>query len=594
MPEPHLHLLEVRLDVPAAEGPVELVMPSWTPGSYLLREFPRNVQDFQAAAGERALGWTKRDKGTWVVDAEPGDPVTVRYRVYANEPTVRTSHLDSNHAYVNGASVLLFARGREAGRHELQVEAPHGWKIATTLEALGDCRFAAASYDELVDRPLEIGTHEELEWEQEGKRHRYAVWGRGNHEPERLVADTKRIVAAESALFGGLPYQQYLFILHLLPEGRGGLEHRDCCSLQADRWAFEGEHYEDFLGLVAHELFHAWNAKRIHPAPLGPFDYTAENYTRSLWVVEGLTTYYTDLMLRRAGLVTRERYLERLALSIARLQALPGRSHQSLDEASFDTWIRFYRPDENTPNSQISYYQKGALVGLLLDLEIRRASSNERSLDDVMRTLWERYGRRDAGFPESGAGGVEAIAEEVAGTPLHEFFERAVRGTEELEYERYLAVAGLTLVRETEEKADAATTLQARLGIRTRERAGRPEISVALAGGSAARAGLSAGDDVVAVDGLRCASATQLADRIRNLDEGRELEITVFRRDELLAFRVPLGPAPEKLRIVEIEGASPQQEAVRRSWLAAGADDLDRGRSEGYVQALSGAAGNGT
>jgi predicted metalloprotease with PDZ domain len=581
MPEPHLHLLEVRLDVPAADGPVELVMPSWTPGSYLLREFPRNVQDFRAASGDRPLGWTKRDKGTWVVEAEPGEPVTVRYRVYANEPTVRTSHLDSTHAYVNGASVFVFVRGREAERHELRVEAPDGWRIATTLEPLGDGRFAAASYDELVDRPLEVGTHRELEWEQEGKRHRYAVWGQGNYEPERLVADTKRIVAAESALFGGLPYEQYLFILHLLPEGRGGLEHRDSCSLQADRWAFEGEHYEDFLGLVAHELFHVWNAKRIRPAPLGPFDYTAENYTRSLWVVEGLTTYYTDLILRRAGLVTQERYLERLALSIARLQALPGRKHQSLDESSFDTWIRFYRPDENTPNSQISYYQKGALVGMLLDLEIRRATGNARSLDDVMRALWERYGQRDAGFPESGPGGVEAIAEEVAGTSLRGFFDRAVRSTDELEYDRSLAVAGLRLERETEEKADATTTLQARLGIRTRERAGRLEISVALADGPAARAGPGAGDEVVAVDGFRCASATQLASRIRNLDEGHELGVTVFRRDELQTFQVPLGPAPEKLRIVEIEGASPEQEAVRRSWLGAGAGDLDRGPGEG-------------
>ncbi|HET7322194.1 MAG TPA: hypothetical protein VFI96_06840, partial [Longimicrobiaceae bacterium] len=351
MPEPHSHLfqVEIRLD---ADGPVELAMPSWTPGSYLMREFARHVQNFSAECDGAPVAWQKVSKSVWRVEAPTGRELTVRYRVYANETSVRTSHLDSTHGYVNGASVFLFVRGREQEPIELEIDAPEDWRATTSLPARGDFHFTARNYDELVDSPVEIGTHTLLEWEQEGVPHRYAIWGRGNYDADRLVADTRRIIAAESEMFGGLPYDQYTFILHLLPEGRGGLEHAASSSLQASRWTFEGEQYEDFLALVAHEFFHVWNAKRIRPEVLGPFDYTAENYTRNLWVVEGLTTYYTDLMIRRAGIISEERYLKRLADSIGRMQMLPGRRHQTLEESSFDTWIRFYRPDEHTPNSQ--------------------------------------------------------------------------------------------------------------------------------------------------------------------------------------------------------------------------------------------------
>jgi predicted metalloprotease with PDZ domain len=298
-------------------------------------------------------------------------------------------------------------------------------------------------------------------------------------------------------------------------------------------------------------------------------------------VVEGLTTYYTDLILRRAGLISPARYLEKLALSIARLQALPGRRHQSLDESSFDTWIRFYRPDENTPNSQISYYQKGALVGLLLDLAIRERTGNARSLDDVMRALWHRYGVRDVGYPESGEEGIESIVEEVAGGSLDDFFDRFVRGTAELEYDSHLAAAGLQLRSAEEEKPDPGATLQARLGIRTRERSGRLEIAVALRDGAAVDAGLEAGDQIVALDGFRCDSASQLATRLSGRPEGQRVPLAIFRRDELRTVETPLGPAPRKLKIVEMPDASAAQAAVREAWLGEAARDLDRDSGEG-------------
>ncbi|MDQ3555663.1 MAG: M61 family peptidase, partial [Gemmatimonadota bacterium] len=312
MPEPHTHLLHVEMEVREAGGPVELAMPVWTPGSYLVREFARNAHTFAAEDGAGGpLGWSKTDKTRWRVDAPRDGTLRVRYTVYAAELSVRTSHLDASHGYVNGASVFFYAEGRRDEPLELRVEPPAGWRTTTALPPGPEPEtFLAAGYDELADSPLEIGTHALLEWESGGVPHRYAVWGRGNLDPERLVADTRRIVDATRDFWGGLPYRDFTFILHLTAGAAGGLEHRDSTTLLVDRWAFRGRPYEETLALVTHEFFHVWNGKRIRPAPLGPFDYTRENYTRNLWVVEGVTTYYTDLLLRRAGLITPERYLD--------------------------------------------------------------------------------------------------------------------------------------------------------------------------------------------------------------------------------------------------------------------------------------------
>jgi predicted metalloprotease with PDZ domain len=580
MLEPHSHLFEVEMRIASGGETVDLVMPSWTPGSYLLREFPRNVQDFTATddAGH-PLAWSRTDKNGWRVEMEGAGDLRVSYRVYANELTVRTSHLDASHGYVNGASVFMFVRGREAEPVTLDVEAPPGWKTTTALPAEGKSRFRAADYDQLVDSPLEIGEHLLLEWEQSGRPHRYAVWGSGNLDPDRLIADTRRIIATCERFFGDLPYASYTFILHLLPDGRGGLEHRDSCSLQADRWAFEGEAYENFVALVAHEFFHVWNGKRIRPEPLGPFDYTRENYTRSLWVVEGLTTYYTELILRRAGLVTPERFLARLAESITRFRALPGRHRQTLADSSFDSWIRFYRPDEHTPNAQISYYQKGALVGMLLDLELRRRTGNERSLDDLMRLLWERYGAVDEGYPEAGAGSVEALASELSGSDLSPLFDRWIRGTDELEYERSLTAAGLAFGRDpgSEPRPAAPPTirrppdpvvLEARLGVRVREQGGRLRIAHVLSDTPGWRAGLNAADELVALDGLRISSTAELANRVWAEEEGSEVLMAVFRRDQLLSLPLRVGSRPTpRLQITHIMDPTPEQDAIYSGWL---------------------------
>lgn len=597
IPEPHTHLLHVEMRVDGVDGPLELAMPSWTPGSYLMREFPRNVVAFVPADGAgRPLAFEKTDKNTWRVAASGDGVVVARYVVHADELSVRTSHVDATHAAVNGASVFLFARGREGARHLVSVAAPEGWRTTTAMAETEPGVFAARNYDELVDSPLEIGRHALVEWEVEGVPHRWAVWGRGNHDGRRLAHDATRIVLAEKALFGSLPYPHFTFILHVAPGAGGGLEHRSSTVLLTDRWSFRGQPYEHFLALTAHELFHAWNGKRIRPAALGPFDLTRESYTRELWVVEGITSYYTDLVLLRAGLIGPQRYLERLAESVTRLYGVPGRYVQPLEDSSFDTWIKFYRPDANTPNATVSYYLKGALVALLLDLEIRRATAGERSLDDVMRLLWARWGAPDLGFPE---GEVERVSAEVAGRDLAAFFDRTLRQRGDLDYAPYLAAAGLELAgahtpppasaREADRGAEAAgapegaaqgqgaraangaaggpAAMDPRIGIQMKFEAGKAVVGNVLADTPAWRAGVNAGDELVALDGLRVGMDT-LSARVAERKHGERVTLTVFRRDELvnLSMEVELAP-PQKWVIRSVADPTPEQLAFRASWL---------------------------
>ncbi|HET7462551.1 MAG TPA: PDZ domain-containing protein [Longimicrobium sp.] len=627
--EPQTHHFLVDLEADGVTGPARVVMPSWTPGSYLMREFPRNVVSFAAADGQgRPLAARKADKNTWVVDAPADGRLLARYLVNADELSVRTSHMDASHAFISGTSAFMYLEGRQGDEVALEVHAPPGWKTTTSLAETAPNVFRAADYDELADSPLEIGTHPVFDFEVDGVPHRYAVWGRGNYDPARLIADTTRIVRAEKALFGELPYRSYTIILHLLPGGSGGLEHRESTVLVADRWAFRGPAYESFLGLVAHELFHAWNGKRIRPAVLGPFDYVRESYTRELWVVEGLTTYYTDLILRRAGIISPQRYLEKQGEQVTRLLGIPGRLVQPLEDASFDTWIKFYRPDANSPNATISYYHKGALVSLLLDLEIRRLTRNARSLDDVMRALWTEYGRPDVGFPERR---VEQLASEAAGAELAPLFERWLRTPAELDFAPQLAAAGLALVPAheaarpgaaggqqpaagaaataamaeytqsgtgatgTPSKPGAGSTAQAqaapappqpsaqpqpsaaepggqamremRVGFQWKMDGGKTVIGNVLAGTPAWRAGVNAGDELVALDGIRV-DPMSLGARLQERQPGSTATLTVFRRDELINLTLPVesGP-PQRVLVRPVEAPAPEQKALLEHWL---------------------------
>ena len=578
MSKPWTHLLEVEMSVKVAANlnvpnEIDLVMPVWTPGSYLIREFERHVQDFAADANGRALDWTKINKNIWRVKTNGVRAWHVVYRVYANELSVRTSELNSDHAFWNNAALLMYPEGQIGASSILRIVPASGWKIATGLPpVVGEKNtFRAENFDILYDSPVEVSNFKELDFQVRGVPHRIVIDGEGNYDPVRLRNEVQKIVAAEVSMFGEIPYHDYTFILHLRSNTGGGLEHLNSTALGFRRFGFSNdEGYRRFDSLVAHEFFHLWNVKRIRPDALGPFDYTKENYTRSLWVAEGITEYYANVITRRAGLTSDTAYLEHFAQQIQDLQEMPGRHEISAEEASFDAWIKLYRPDENSVNSQISYYDKGELLGMLLDLQIRTRTNNEKSLDDVMRYLYTEFYQKGRNYtPED----FQRVCELIAGANLEQFFSRYVRGRDELTliYNQVFIGAGLRLQQAGIEigvgSSGSVVPQKAFLGADVEQTADRLMITHVRAGTPAYEQGLNANDQIVALDGMRITKET-FAQRIAEKKPGEVIHVTVFRFDDLRTFDIRLGmhiDAP--YRIVPMPNASEEQQRIYRGWL---------------------------
>lgn len=573
MARPHTHLFNVearlryRASAPAA---LDLLMPVWTPGSYLVREFERHVQDFDARdGGGRVLSWTKTNKSTWRIETAGAREVRVRYSVYANELSVRTSDLNDRHAFWNNTNLLMYPGGLLGAASTIKVEPFGDWKIATGLPAVAGAQntFRAENFDVLYDSPFLVSNFKTLSFEVRGVPHRIVIDGEGNYEPERLRRDAQRIAETEVEMMGEMPHRDYTFFLLLGPARGGGLEHLNGAAIIQRRFGFSApaELLDFYSDLISHEYFHLWNVKRIRPDVLGPFDYTRENYTRLLWVAEGVTTYYEDRFLQRAGLMNDRQYLQLMAREIQKLQQTPGRLAQSLEEASFDAWIKQYRPDENSVNSSISYYDKGAIVGLLLDLEIRRRSGGAHSLDDVMRALYQDFFKQNRNYtPED----FQRTAEASAGASLEEFFRRYVRGREELDYDTALAWVGLRLDTTSDASGRPAPAL-ADLGATLEEKDGRLTVKNVPAGTAAYEQGLSAADQIVAVDGYR-ATLAFLNERLSDKRPGEQLALTVFRGDELRTLNIKLGSrAAAAYRIVPVATADEKQRRNYQSWLGA-------------------------
>ncbi len=570
VPEPHSHLLHVEATLDAPGPAPVLVFPVWTPGSYLVREFARHVEGMAADDGAgRPLPVVRLDKHRFRVDAGDAARVRLRFRVYANDPTVRTSHVDGTHAYWNGANVFPYGEGRVDEPVELEVAPPPGWRVATALDG-GPTLFTARDYHALADSPVEVGTHALATFEALGKRHEVAVAGRGHLDLSRLVADLSRIVEHLGTLMGGLPYDRYLFIVHLSDRRRGGLEHERSTTLDVARGAFfPREAYEETLALAAHEFLHLWNVKRLRPAAFHPYDYAREQYTRLLWWFEGVTSYYDRLALVRTGLSDARGWLRHLGEGFTALARQPGASKMSLEEASLTAWVKYYRPDENSPNSAVSYYLKGELVALCLDLALRGAGG---SLDALLRTLLARHAA--SGLPEDG---VERAAAEVLGEAgARSFFDRLVRGTAPVE--PGLEAVGLRLQRR------AAQTLDDKGGAPARRNGDEPPagwlgaeipagarlvVRTVREGSPAWSAGLYADDEIVAESGFRVDRAA-LWDRMRQVGPGGRLAFTVFRRDELVEVPVTLGEPPVEVAWLEPvpEPTAAQREAFR-AWTGA-------------------------
>lgn len=583
-PQPHTHLYEVTFNIGNVTGAqLDLQMPSWTPGSYLLREFARNVQDFAARDdANQPLRWQKVDKATWRVEtgATEGKPkrISASYRVYANELTVRTSHLDAAHAYFNGASVFMYVRDQINQPLKLKINAPAGWRVTTPLALApgADGYYAAPNYDILVDSPTEVGTHNLLEFTARGKTHRIAIWGEANYDAARLQEDFARIVEAGAQIFGGVPYDHYTFIIHIQPGIGGGLEHLNSTTCQATPRAFATRTgYVGFLGLISHEYFHLWNVKRIRPRALGPFDYQTENYTRALWVSEGITDYYGNQLLRRAGLMTTEEYLAEMARSISTYEATPGRLVQTAESASFDAWIKHYRPDENSVNTALSYYLRGDLLGMLLDIEIRTRTKGTKTLDDVMRLLNEKYALPKPGFTDVE---LQTAFEQVAGGDLTDFFNRYVSGNQEIDFNAWFNQLGLQLTKGYQNNtpyAESKTDKPGTLGMRTRAQGDRVIVANVPAGLPAYQGGVNANDELVAIDGRRIdASNTgergdMLPPALNAVRAGQRVTLTVFRRERLLNIELTAAVKPfDRYTIAELKEAPDGQKALRKAWLS--------------------------
>ena len=565
MSQPASHLFEVTLQVSNWRSPtLDLKMPVWTPGSYLVREYARHLQDFAARDGNGELASCKLSKNHWQVATDNASEIKVSYRIYANDLTVRTNHLDTTHGYFNGAAMFFFVTGLEQQVIKLKVIPPQSdWQVTTTLpKVVGEENtFQAQDFDTLVDTPVEVGTQQIYDFEVLGKPHSWAIWSQGNIKPEQIIADTKKIIEVEAEMFGGLPYEHYLFLLHLSGSGYGGLEHKDCCTLNYPRFGFrDREKYERFIQLVAHEFFHLWNVKRIRPKALETFDYETENYTTSLWFCEGTTSYYDVIIPLRAGIYNRKTYLKNLSKDISKYLNTIGRNVQPLGESSYDAWIKLYRRDAYSDNNQISYYLKGQLVSLLLDLLIRAKYQNERSLDDVMGLMWQRFGKQELGFSETQ---LRATIAEVAEENLDDFFTRYIETTAELPFDDYFEPFGLYL--KTIEESDAPY-----LGIKVQSDSNRELIEFVAAESPAALAGIDAKDQLLAIDGIKV-DAKSLDERLKNYQPEDTIQVTIFHLDELKTLSVTLAqPQSNRYKLMIKDNLSQSQQQNLIGWLGEG------------------------
>jgi len=550
----HDYLVTLTLDAPVA-GQV-LSLPSWIPGSYLLREFAKQLSALRAEQGGAAVAVEQIDKSSWRMDCRAGQPLTVHYRVHAFDTSVRTAWLDAQRGFFNGTSLFLRAQGHEDLPHELAIDhLPEGWKIATALNGL-----RAASYDELVDSPVELGDFWSGEFQAGGVPHQIVVAGAWpSFDAARLLTDVQRICETQIAFWGGAPFERYVFLLNCVDEGGGGLEHRASTALLASRRelprrgagtgaADVPDGYANLLTLFSHEYFHAWNVKRLRPVELARYDYQAENYTELLWFFEGFTSYFDELMLLRAGLIEPSRYLRMLAKTVSGVLATPGRLRHSLAEASFEAWTKFYRPDEHTPNLTVSYYGKGALVACALDLSLRKLG---RSLDELMRSLWQS----SQGGPVSEADILAAAGS--CAKELHAW----VHGCDDLPLRELFDRFGVSW------REDAPNVAQ-RLGLKVSESAlTGVQVKQVFADSAAQVAGFSPGDELLACQGWR----------LRRLDDalalspagheagGRRLHFLVSRDQRLLELDCELPEATPGMGAVQLQLADP---AAAKAWLS--------------------------
>jgi len=564
IPEPHTHYLKVEMEIDDVNvDDLAVKMAVWTPGSYLVREFSKSVENFEAFDKKgNALDFDKTRKNVWSIKTNGSKKVKVTYDVYAFELSVRTSFVDADMAYLNGTSIFMWVDGRQQEASTIEFDVPDAWPTITTAlkkkDGKNDKVRVCDNYDMIADSPILIGDHDVYDFEALGIPHHIAFAGEGNYDIEKVKADFTKIAEVTTDVFGENPVDDYTFIIINTENGRGGLEHLYSCSMMYPRWGYSDRRsYVSFLSLTTHEYFHLWNVKRARPIELGPFDYENETYTHLLWVAEGFTSYYDEYLLRRCEFVDDRGYLDMVENVINRYEGAEGKRVQSLNEASFDAWIKFYRRNENTNNCCISYYGKGALIALMLDMEIRKSTKGEKSLDDVMLIFWNKYYKElNRGFSSAE---VQQACEQVAGKSLQEFFDKYIDGTAEIDYNEFLNTVGL--------QANLnANSKKAYLGIGTKYEKGKLTITSVKRSGAAYEHGLNANDEIIAIDGYRIGD--DVGAFTKHYDIGDKVIFTISRAGKLREIEVTLGEnTSPRFSISKMDNATAQQKAAYEKWM---------------------------
>ncbi|MFM1854556.1 MAG: hypothetical protein RL164_1874 [Bacteroidota bacterium] len=534
MPQPNSHYFAVKIDVKGnTANTQEFKLPVWTPGSYLVREFSKNLNQVKAIdINNKELVVNKKTKNAWEIQCAGQENFTIFYEVYAFELSVRTPYLDNTHGFVAGAAVFMYTEATKNQRGLLKVYPHQSFKkVSTALPSadfkteLGCFNFTFEDYDQLVDCPIEIGNQQEFDFMSAGIRHRVAMYGEANYNVVQLQQDMAKVVQAATDVFGSNPNKDYLFIIHNVTDGQGGLEHKNSCVLSMNRWSYSGSNYTGFINLVAHEYFHLWNVKRIRPIELGPFNYDQECYTSLLWVMEGITSYYDELLLRRAGFYTKEEFLSKMQSQINYVEGSPGSRVQPVAHASFDAWIKAYRPNENSSNTTMTYYSRGAVLGAVLDAYLIQKSNKKRSLDGFMQLLYNKYALElKRGFTEAE---FEQELSNYCGEDMHAFFANYVNGTQIIPYQKYLEPMGLTVKDVTSSQTSIGATFDGNEVVK---------VKAVRRGSAAEEAGLSVGDEVLICNGYRI-NKDMLEGMLNSLSSGESMMLTVARDEKVFQVK---------------------------------------------------------
>jgi len=561
--EPQAHYAEVQMDLSGLQKEyTDVKMPVWAPGSYLVREFAKNVEGFTASSAGKTLKFEKIDKNTWRVFHAKANAVKINYRVYAFEVSVRTAFVDADHAFLSSTGIFMYPEGMLKSASTVKIVPFKSWsKVSTGLSPVAGQQFTyhAADFDILFDSPIEVGNQDVFGFTASGVKHEVAMVGGGNYDAARLKVDMAKIVEQGTAIYGENPNKHYTFIVHHFLRGGGGLEHLNSTVLGASREQYTTERgYMGFLELVAHEYYHLWNVKRLRPVALGPFDYDKENYTTNLWIAEGFTAYYENKLMLRAGFKTGEQFVSGLATALANVENTPGAKAQSAAEASFDAWIKFYRPNENSNNTGVSYYAKGEVIGLLMDLEIANATKGKKSLDDVMKAMYEQCKTLKRGYTDAE---FKAMVEKISGISFTDFWGKYVNGTAAAEYAKYFGYAGITVKNENEGLKVPY------LGLSSKRTEGKIYIASISRNSAAWVAGLNVNDEVISIDGVPVEAIIERMPAITAKKVGDVVKVDVVRDGISKTIPVTLTASPNIKLVAEINAnAKPQQIAVRKSW----------------------------